>query len=91
MSKGAYLLVVIIAVVMGLVVGYIRCQAAYPENKPFLQQVGDTAEFDEAETKLLIEGVPIEQIPAATLKKLTLLRLTDYFDALPRNLSVLIK
>jgi len=63
------------------IVGCIRCQAACPENKAFLQQVGETAEFDEAETKLLLKDVPVEQIPAATLEKLKRLSLTDYFDA----------
>ncbi len=73
------------------IIGCIRCQAACPENKQFLQQVGETATFNEAETKLLIKGAPLEQIPAATLKKMKMLSLTDYFDALPRNLSALLK
>jgi len=73
------------------IVGCIRCQAACPENKQFLQWVGETAEFDETETRLLLKGVPLEQIPASTLEKLKLLSLTDYFDALPRNLSPLLK
>jgi epoxyqueuosine reductase len=73
------------------VVGCIRCQAVCPENKQFLQEVGETAEFNEAETKLLLNGTPIEKVPKSTLKKLKLLSLTDYFDALPRNLSVLLK
>ncbi|MCJ7763515.1 FeS-binding protein [Candidatus Bathyarchaeota archaeon] len=73
------------------IIGCIRCQAACPENKQFLQWVGETAEFDEAETKLLLKGVPIEQIPASTMEKMKLLSLTDYFDMLPRNLSALLK
>jgi epoxyqueuosine reductase len=73
------------------IVGCIRCQTACPENKQFLHAVGETAEFNEAETKLLLKGTPIEQVPTSTLEKLKLLSLTDYFDALPRNLSVLLK
>jgi epoxyqueuosine reductase len=73
------------------IVGCIRCQAVCPENKQFLHWVGETAEFNEAETKLLLKGAPLEQLLASTLEKLKLLSLTDYFDALPRNLSVLLK
>jgi len=36
------------------IVGCIRCQAACPENKPFLNKVGETEEFTEQETKLLL-------------------------------------
>lgn len=73
------------------IIGCIRCQAACPENKQFLQSVGETAEFNEAETKLLLKRVPLQQIPASTMEKMKLLSLTDYFDALPRNLCALLK
>jgi epoxyqueuosine reductase len=72
------------------IVGCITCQRACPENKSYLQLVGETAEFNEEETLLLLKGVPREQLPALTMKKLQLLSLTDYFDELPRNLSVLL-
>jgi epoxyqueuosine reductase len=39
------------------IVGCIRCQAACPENKPFLNIVGETAEFTEEETRLLLKAV----------------------------------
>jgi epoxyqueuosine reductase len=73
------------------IIGCIRCQAVCPENKQFLQWVGETAKFNEEETKLLLKGAPLEQIPASTLEKLKLLSLTDYFEMMPRNLSVLLK
>ena len=53
--------------------------------------LGETAEFNEEETRLLLKGVTREQVPASTMKKLQLLSLTDYFDELPRNLSVLLQ
>jgi len=53
--------------------------------------MGETAEFGEEETRLLIKGTSREQISASTMKKLQLLSLTDYYDELPRNLSVLLK
>lgn len=72
-------------------IGCIRCQATCLVNRPFLELVGETAEFNEEETKLLLEGTRREQVPASTMKKMQLLSLTDYFDELPRNLSVLLK
>jgi len=73
------------------IVGCIRCQAACPENKPYLNMVGETAEFDEEETRLLIEGTSRERIPQSMLKKMQLLSLTDYFNEISRNLSVLLR
>jgi epoxyqueuosine reductase len=73
------------------IVGCITCQKICPENKPFLQLIGETADFSEEETRLLLRGVPKEELSESTMKKLQTLSLTDYFDELPRNLSVLIK
>jgi epoxyqueuosine reductase len=73
------------------IIGCIRCQAACPENKQFLELVGETAEFSEAETGLLLKGPSVTQIPASTMEKMKRLSLTDYFDMLPRNLSALLK
>jgi epoxyqueuosine reductase len=72
-------------------IGCIRCQAACPENKPFLQLVGETAEFTQEETRLLLNSVPPQQLPEATFAKMKLLSLTDYYKELPRNLSVLLR
>jgi epoxyqueuosine reductase len=73
------------------IVGCLICQRACQENKPFLQSVGETAEFSEEESRLILTGTPRELLPASAKKKLTLLSLTDYYDELPRNLSVLLK
>jgi epoxyqueuosine reductase len=73
------------------VVGCIKCQAACPANRPFLGRFGETAEFDQQETMLLLKGTSKEQIPQATLQKMQALSLTDYFNHMPRNLSVLLK
>jgi epoxyqueuosine reductase len=72
------------------VIGCIRCQAACPENKPFLAEVGDTAEFGEEETKLLLAGTALEKIPFVTQNKMRVISLTDFLDELPRNLWVLL-
>lgn len=73
------------------IIGCLTCQRACPENKPFLSQLGETAEFSEEETRLLLKGTPSEKVSAPMMEKLKLLSLTDYYDELPRNLSVLLK
>ncbi len=72
------------------VIGCIKCQAACPKNKPFLEKVGETAEFNEEETKLLLSEPQKERIPSATLEKMQTISLTDFLDELPRNLSALL-
>ena len=72
------------------VIGCMKCQAACPQNRPYLKQVGEIVEFTEEETELLLKGTRSEKIPAATIQKMKLLSLTDYVSMLPRNLSVLI-
>jgi epoxyqueuosine reductase len=73
------------------IVGCLTCQRACPENKPFLNQIGETEEFTEEETRLLLKGTAQDQLPSSTIRKLRLLSLTDYFEQMPRNLSVLLK
>ncbi len=73
------------------IVGCIRCQAACPENKPYLNNVGETAEFTEQETKLLLAGASPAGMPAETVAKMKVLSLIDYSSELPRNLGVLLQ
>lgn len=73
------------------IIGCITCQRACPENKNYLQSVGESAEFDEEETCLFLKGTPQEQLPTPTVTKMRRLSLTDYYDMLPRNLSVILR
>ncbi len=73
------------------IIGCFTCQKVCPENKPFLNQVGETEEFTEEETQLLLKGTAMEQLTESTVSKLKRLSLTDYFEEMPRNLSVLLK
>jgi epoxyqueuosine reductase len=72
------------------VIGCMKCQAACPQNRPYLKQVGEKAEFTEEETGLLLKGASSEEIPVDTMRKMKLLSLTDYLSMMPRNLSVLL-
>ena len=43
------------------IVGCMRCQAACPENKPFLHKIGETVEFTEEDgkTTLFLSSTPV--------------------------------
>jgi epoxyqueuosine reductase len=73
------------------VVGCMRCQKVCPQNKDFIEWIGDEERFTEEETNLLLEHPSGEKLPAETLKKLETLDLIDYLDCLPRNLAVFFK
>jgi epoxyqueuosine reductase len=69
-------------------VGRLHCQKICPENKDFLQWIEEREEFSEEETALLLKGVALDQLPAATVRKLKKLDLIEYLNSLPRNLGV---
>jgi epoxyqueuosine reductase len=71
-------------------IGCIRCQTACPQNTSLLGKVGEAAEFTEQETKLLLQGLPPDQLPMNMVIKMRVLSLLDYYKELPRNLSVLL-
>jgi len=73
----------------GCAVGCLRCQRACPENEGVRNWVEDAASFTDEETALLLEGVPLEALPAATAEKLHRTGLAGYAEYLPRNLGVL--
>jgi epoxyqueuosine reductase len=68
--------------------GCLHCQRVCPENRNFLQWIEEKEEFSQEETALLLEGVPRDKLPAATLRKLEHLDLIEDLDSLPRNLGV---
>ena len=53
--------------------------------------VEEGAEFSAEETALLVEGVPLDELPEALAKKLEQSDLVDLLDVLPRNLKVLLE
>ena len=69
-------------------VGCLHCQKICPENKDFLQWIEGREEFSRDETALLLQGVALDQLPTATVRKLKKLDLIEYLDNLPRNLGV---
>jgi epoxyqueuosine reductase len=71
-------------------VGCLHCQSICPENMSFLDWVQEGAEFSAEETALLVQGVPPDQLPAATTKKLEESDLIRLLDVFPRNLNILL-
>ncbi|MCJ7459381.1 MAG: 4Fe-4S dicluster domain-containing protein [candidate division Zixibacteria bacterium] len=72
-------------------VGCLHCQSVCPKNRDFVDWIEPGAEFSEEETGLLLNGAPLEKLPAVTVKKLEHLDMIGYHDVLPRNLRVLLK
>lgn len=72
-------------------VGCFHCQSICPENRDFLDWVEEGAEFSSEETILLVEGVPLDQLPAEAIRKLEQSDLVGLLDSLPRNLKLLLE
>lgn len=72
-------------------VGCLHCQNVCPQNKDFSQWIEGKEEFSQEETALLLEGVPRDRLPDATVRKLEQLDLIGYLDSLHRNLGVFFK
>lgn len=72
-------------------IGCLLCQRSCPANKDFLELVEKREEFSSEETALLLQGVPENELPAETVRKLNELDIIEfgYFDMLPRNLGAL--
>ena len=60
-------------------------------NKRFIKWVEDGEDFNEAETGLILNEVPLDRIPPETAHKLNRSYMLDSLDVLPRNLRVLLR
>jgi len=72
-------------------IGCIRCQVVCPVNKRFVKWVEEGETFNEAETQLILNAVPLDRMPPETAHKLTRSYMVEYLDVLPRNLRALMK
>ena len=71
--------------------GCMKCQLICPVNKRFVKWVEQGENFDEAETELILNGVPLDRIPPVTVHKLKHCYMAEDLDVLPRNLRALMK
>jgi epoxyqueuosine reductase len=72
-------------------VGCMKCQLVCPVNKRFTKLVKEGESFNESETELILNGVPLDRMPPDTAHKLTRSYMAEYLDVLPRNLRALMK
>jgi len=71
-------------------VGCMHCQIVCPQNKNFLQLKEQTVNFSEEETSIILQKTPREHLPKTLAEKLVRLDIDEYYNLLPRNLSVLL-
>ena len=72
-------------------IGCMKCQLVCPVNKRFIKWVEDGEDFKEAETQLILNGVPLDRVPPETAHKLNRCYMLEYLDVLPRNLRALLE
>jgi epoxyqueuosine reductase len=72
-------------------VGCMKCQLVCPVNKRLIKWVEEGEDFNEAETELILSGVPLDRIPSETAHKLKRCYMHEYLDVLPRNLRAFLK
>jgi epoxyqueuosine reductase len=70
-------------------VGCLRCQVICPENKGLRDWVENKETFSETETNQLLDRLPMNKLPARTVKKIEELYMMEYSEILPRNMRAL--
>ena len=71
--------------------GCMKCQLVCPVNKQFVKWVEEGEAFDEAETELILNGVPLDRMPPETADKLNRSYIAEDLNLLPRNLRALLR
>jgi epoxyqueuosine reductase len=72
-------------------IGCMKCQLVCPVNKRFMKWAEEGEDFNEAETEIILSGVPLDRIAPETAHKLKRSYMVEYLDVLPRNLRALLK
>ena len=71
-------------------VGCMHCQKVCPANKKVINWVEPGPTFNEEETKLLVSGKNVDELPEETRKKVEKHDLTNYLHVYPRNLGAIL-
>jgi epoxyqueuosine reductase len=72
------------------IIGCMKCQTACPQNNMLLDNVDKRIYFDENETKMILGGSQLNELPEETRNKITFAGMDSYYSVLPRNLRLLI-
>lgn len=67
----------------------LRCQLACPMNREFTENIAGPFVFDGEETGMLMAGVPFQDLPDETQRKVEILGINKWPEAVPRNLKTL--
>jgi len=68
-------------------VGCLHCQKVCPVNKKVIDWTEPGPEFSGDETKLILHGTSLDDLPVGTKDKIEKFDLVNYYKVLPRNLS----
>jgi len=71
-------------------VGCMHCQKVCPANKKVINWTKPGPTFSEEETKLLLSGTTVENLPEETRRKVEEHNLDNYLFVYPRNLGVIL-
>ena len=71
--------------------GCMKCQLVCPVNKQFVKWVEEGENFTEAETELILNGVPLDRMSPETVHKLNRCYMAEDLNLLPRNLRALLR
>lgn len=73
------------------IVGCMKCQEACPKNREFINRVENEITFKPEEIEMILQKVPFEKLPCHLKQKLDKLNMTEYYDVMRRNITVLIR
>ncbi|XUX01269.1 MAG: 4Fe-4S double cluster binding domain-containing protein [Dehalogenimonas sp.] len=72
-------------------IGCRVCQQVCPMNRSVFDEAVNGAEFSEAETEVILSGVPFDKLDHSTRDKLRYFHLVPFYSILPRNLRLLLE
>lgn len=72
-------------------IGCMICQDVCPANREHVNWLMPDGDFSEEETKLILDGVARDRLPAETIEKLSKVGMLESYSLLKRNLQVLVE
>ncbi|MBY9009740.1 MAG: hypothetical protein KGD74_07745, partial [Candidatus Lokiarchaeota archaeon] len=72
-------------------VGCLHCQKVCPANKKVIKWTKSGPTFSEEETKMLVSGTTVENLPEETRSKVEEHGLANYLFVYPRNLGIILE
>ena len=72
-------------------VGCMTCQLKCPENAAYVNKFDDSVSFTEEETRMLLDRIPLESLPADTVLKLKNISMDSSYSILGRNIGMLLR